>query len=472
MFLGKTRRIHFIGIGGAGMSGIAEVLINQGYDVTGSDLARSTVTEHLEKAGATIHYGHAAENVADCQVVVTSSAVKADNVEVKAAREQSVPVIRRAEMLAELMRMKYGIAIAGTHGKTTTTSLVGTLLAGGELDPTVVIGGKLKSVGSHAQLGQSEFLVAEADESDGSFLKLMPTVVVVTTLDEEHMEYYGTLDTLKEAFLNFINKVPFYGTAVLCLDEVNIQSLIPHVEKRAITYGLTSQADYTARNIRFKGLDTWFDVFHHGKALGTLHSVAPGRHNVLNTLAAVAVAMELNLTFDTIADALKQFRGVQRRFEIIHDTEPLVVVDDYGHHPVEIQATLRTVREVWPERRMVVVFQPHRYSRTRSLMQEFWSSFHNADCVIVNDIYAAGEDPVAGVTAGRMVEGIKNFGHKHVEYIADRKTTQDRLNQLLQPGDVLLTLGAGNIWELGRELIANLPARLRGGDAGKDSSSC
>lgn len=472
MFLGKTRRIHFIGIGGAGMSGIAEVLINLGYEVSGSDLNRSPVTEHLEKAGATIYFGHDANNVKDCQVVVASSAVKPENVEVKAARERMIPVIPRAEMLAELMRMKYGIAIAGTHGKTTTTSLVATILAGGGLDPTVVIGGKLKSAGSHAQLGQSEFLVAEADESDGSFLKLTPTVVVVTTLDEEHLEHYGSLDNMKEAFLSFINKVPFYGTAVLCLDEVNLQSLIPRIEKRYITYGLMSQADYTARNIRARGLDTWFDVFHQGRPLGTIHSVAPGRHNVLNTLAAVAVAMELNLTFDSIADSLKRFSGVQRRFEILHDTPPLVVVDDYGHHPAEIQATLRTVREVWPERRLVVVFQPHRYSRTRSLMKQFWSSFNDADCVIINDIYPAGEDPIEGVDARKLVDGVKHFGHKNVEYIPNRKDTQDRLATLLQPGDVLLTLGAGNIWELGRDLIANLPERLRDGNAGKDSSTC
>ena len=376
------------------MNGIAEVLINQGYEVTGSDLSKTHVTGHLETIGATVHYGHEAGNVGGAQVVVTSSAVKPDNVEVLSAREQMIPVIPRAEMLAELMRMKYGIAIAGTHGKTTTTSLVATVLAGGKLDPTVVIGGRLKSVGSHAKMGQSEYLVAEADESDGSFLKLIPTMVVVTTLDEEHMDHYGTLDNLKQAFLEFINKVPFYGTAVLCLDEVNLQSLIPRIEKRHITYGLMSQADYTARNIRVQGLDTWFDVVHQGKELGTIHSVAPGRHNVLNTLAAVAVGMELNLTFDTIAASLKEFKGVQRRFEILHDTEPLVVVDDYGHHPVEIQATLRTMKEVWPHRRLVVAFQPHRYSRTQSLLKQFWASFNDADYLIVNDIFPAGEEPV------------------------------------------------------------------------------
>lgn len=469
MFLGKTKRIHFIGIGGAGMSGIAEVLINQGYEVTGSDINRSSATAHLEKIGARIHFKHEAGNVQDCQVVVTSSAVKADNVEVLSAREKMIPVIPRAEMLAELMRMKYGIAIAGTHGKTTTTSLVATVLGGGQLDPTVVIGGKLKSVGSNAKMGQSEFLVAEADESDGSFLKLTPTIAVVTTLDEEHMDHYGTLDNLKEAFLKFLNNIPFYGTAVLCLDEINIQSLIPRLEKKYITYGLLSQADYTARNVTVRGLDTWFDVFYQGQELGQIHSVAPGRHNVLNTLAAVAVGMELNLTFAVIAEALKGFTGVQRRFEILQDTPALTVVDDYGHHPVEVQVTLRTAKEVWPTRRLVVVFQPHRYSRTQTLLKQFWSAFNDADCLIVTDIFAAGEEPIAGVSARRLADGIKNFGHKNVECIASLSDALDSLSSILQPGDVLFTLGAGNVWELGRDLLANLPERLRNGNPGKET---
>jgi len=469
MFLGKTKRIHFIGIGGAGMSGIAEVLINQGYEVTGSDMNRSPATAHLEKIGARIHFKHDADNVQDCQVVVTSSAVKADNVEVLCARKKMIPVIPRAEMLAELMRMKYGIAIAGTHGKTTTTSLVATVLGGGQLDPTVVIGGKLKSVGSNAKMGQSEFLVVEADESDGSFLKLTPTIAVVTTLDEEHMDHYGTLDNLKEAFLQFLNNIPFYGTAVLCLDETNIQSLIPRLEKKYITYGLLSQADYTARNVTFRGLDTWFDVFYQGQALGQIHSVAPGRHNVLNTLAAVAVGMELNLTFEVIAQALKGFTGVQRRFEILQDTPALTVVDDYGHHPVEVQVTLRTAKEVWPARRLVVVFQPHRYSRTQALLKQFWSAFNDADCLIVTGIFAAGEEPIAGVSAGSLAEGIKNFGHKNVECIESLSDALDTLVSLLKPGDVLFTLGAGNVWELGRDLLANLPERLRKGNPGKET---
>ncbi len=469
MFLGKTKRIHFIGIGGSGMSGIAEVLINEGYEVTGSDKSRSNVTEYLEKIGARIAYEHHAKNVDGCQVVVTSTAVKPDNVEVQSARKQTIPVIRRAEMLAELMRMKQGIAIAGTHGKTTTTSLVATGLTGGNLDPTVIIGGKLKSVGSHAKMGQSEFLVAEADESDGSFLKLTPTIAVVTTLDEEHMDFYKTLDNMKEAFLTFLNNIPFYGTSVLCLDEANIQSLIPQLEKRFITYGLVSQGDYTARNIRVKGLDTQFDVFYLGDELGTIHSVAPGKHNVLNTLAAVAVGMELNLTFDTIAQSLKQFTGVQRRFEIHHNTESLVVVDDYGHHPVEIQATLKTAKDVWPDRRLVVVFQPHRYSRTQTQMEHFWSAFNDSDTLIINDIFPAGEEPIKGVNAQGIVDGVRKFGHKNAEHVATPKETLKRLSRILEPGDVFMTLGAGNVWELGRDLLANIPERLREGKSGKDS---
>ena len=469
MFLGKTKRIHFIGIGGSGMSGIAEVLINEGYEVTGSDKSRSNVTEYLEKIGARIAYEHKAKIVDGCQVVVTSTAVKPDNVEVHSARKQTIPVIPRAEMLAELMRMKQGIAIAGTHGKTTTTSLVATVLAGGNLDPTVVIGGKLKSVGSHAKMGQSEFLVAEADESDGSFLKLTPTIAVVTTLDEEHMDFYKSLDNLKEAFLTFLNKIPFYGTSVLCLDELNIQSLIPKLEKRFITYGLVSQGDYTARNIRVKGLDTQFDVFYLGDELGTIHSVAPGKHNVLNTLAAVAVGMELNLTFDTIAQSLKQFTGVQRRFEIHHNTESLVVVDDYGHHPVEVQATLKTAQDVWPDRRLVVVFQPHRYSRTQTQMEHFWSAFNDSDNLIINDIFPAGEEPIEGIHSQGIVDGVRKFGHKNAEYVATPEETLQRLSRILEPGDVFMTLGAGNVWELGRDLLANLPERLREGKPGKDS---
>ena len=469
MFLGKTRRIHFIGIGGSGMSGIAEVLLNLGYEVTGSDLTRSHVTGHLEKLGARIRLGHEPEHVAGSQVVVVSSAIRPSNPEVREARRLMIPVIPRAEMLAELMRMKYGVAVAGTHGKTTTTSLIATVLAGGRLDPTVVIGGRLKSVGSHAKMGQSEFLVAEADESDGSFLKLFPTIAVVTTLDEEHLDFYGTLDRMKQAFIDFLNRLPFYGTAVLCLDDANLQSLIPRLEKRYLTYGLTSQADYTARDISIQGLDTWFEVMHQGTPLGRIHSVAPGRHNVLNTLAAVAVGLELEISFEDIAASLKDFKGVQRRFEVLHQSEALVLVDDYGHHPAEIRATLRTARDVWPHRRLVVVFQPHRYSRTRLLFDQFCSAFNDADRLVLLDIYPAGEDPDPEIHGAALAEGIKHFGHRDVTFIPRKEDLLSPLLQLIQPGDVVLTLGAGNVWELGRALLANLPAAFGPGAPEKDT---
>ncbi len=457
MFLGKTKQIHFIGIGGSGMSGIAEVLINQGFAVTGSDRSRSEVTEHLEQLGATIRYRHAGENVEGAQVVVASSAIQPDNLEVKAARENLIPVIPRAEMLAELMRMKHGIAIAGTHGKTTTTSLVATVLGGGGLDPTVVIGGRFKSFSGLAKLGQSEFMVAEADESDGSFLKLSPTFAVVTTLDEEHMDHYGTLDGIKEAFLTFINKVPFYGASILCLDDPNIQSLIPHIEKRTITYGLTSQADYTARSISIEGLKTYFTVYHQGRELGRVHSGALGQHNVLNTLAAVAVGMELNLEFSSIARSLEAFTGVRRRFEIVHQSESLTLVDDYGHHPVEIKATLKTAKDVWPDRNLIAVFQPHRFSRTHHLMDQFFQAFNDADHLIVIDIYPAGEAPIEGVHSRKLAEGTRESGHKRVDYIEDRNGVVPHLLNVLKPNDVVMTLGAGNVWELNRHLLANLP---------------
>ena len=454
MFLGKIQRIHFIGIGGSGMSGIAEVLINQDYEVSGSDPSSNRVTDHLKALGADIRHDHSAKNVRGKHVVVVSSAISDDNVEVQAAREQSIPVIPRAEMLAELMRMKYGIAIAGTHGKTTTTSLVATVLAAGNLDPTVVIGGRIKNMGGHAKLGQSQYLIAEADESDGSFLKLSPTLAVVTTLDEEHMDFYRTMQNMKSTFLQFLNKIPFYGAAILCLDDANLQSLLPRIEKRTITYGLKSQANYTARNISVEGLKTYFTVYHQGKKLGKILSGALGRHNVCNTLAAVAVGMELSMDFPTIAESLKTFTGVQRRFEILKQSESLIIVDDYGHHPVEIQATLSTAKEVWPDRRLVIVFQPHRYSRTKYLMESFFSSFNDADQLLLLDIYSAGEEAEEGIHSQRIAEGVKEFGHKNVEYIGSTESVIPHLQKILKPGDILMTLGAGNIGELSHRLAS------------------
>ena len=442
------------------MSGIAEVLINLDYEVTGSDRARSSVTERLESLGAKIYYCHSSKNVEDAHVIVTSTAINPDNPETISAKERMIPVIPRAEMLAELMRMKYGIAVAGTHGKTTTTSLIATILAEGQLDPTVVNGGRLKSLGSSAKLGQSEFLVAEADESDGSFLRLSPTLAVVTTLDEEHLDHYKTFDNMKSAFLEFMNRVPFYGATVICLDEPHLQSLIPKLDKRYITYGLNSQADYSARNISVFGVGINFDVVFRGKNLGTIASAIPGLHNVRNTLAAVAVGMELELDFDIVKAALKNFSGVQRRFEIVIDTDSFVLLDDYGHHPAEIKATLRTAKEVWPERRLLVVFQPHRYSRTRLLMESFWSSFNDADYLIVVPIYPAGEEPIEGASAKEIARGVRYCGHKHVEYLDDINEVVAVVLKAVRFGDIMMTLGAGNIGELCPRLADCLPDSL------------
>lgn len=439
------------------MSGIAEVLTNLGYQVSGSDQSRSRTTERLENLGVKINYSHAEENARDAHVVVVSSAIKQDNPELISAKNEMIPVIPRAEMLAELMRMKYGIAIAGTHGKTTTTSLIASVLAAGKLDPTVVNGGKIKSIDSHAKLGQSEFLVAEADESDGSFLKLSPSVAVVTTLDEEHLDHYQTFDALKEAFLVFLNRIPFFGAAIICLDEPNIQSLIPKLEKRYVTYGLNNQADFHAKNISNNGLNTTFEVWiRNEKKLGEITSNLPGEHNIRNTLAAIATGIELELDFETAKKAIEEFTGVQRRFEILGQSDSLTLVDDYGHHPAEISATLKAAREAWPEQRILVVFQPHRYSRTANLMEQFWSAFHHADCLIVTDIYPAGEIPIPGIDAARIAEGVKNYGHKNVEYLKSFEEIASYLEHNIESGDVLVTLGAGDIGEFSRNLASKL----------------
>ena len=451
----KIKHIHFVGIGGIGMSGIAEVLLNLGYRVSGSDLKESDTTERLKGLGAEIFVGHRAENIASPHVVVISSAVKSDNTEVAAAKEKKIPVIPRAEMLAELMRLKYGVAIAGAHGKTTTTSMVATVLAAGGIDPTVVIGGKLNSLGSNAKLGQGEFLVAEADESDGSFLKLTPTIAVVTNIDEEHLDYYRDIDEIKAAFLAFINKVPFYGVAVLCLDANHIQTLIPSVQKRYQTYGMSTQADYQARDVTLSPSGSRYRVIHHGGDLGWFELSVPGLHNVSDSLAAIAVARELELDVETIRRALKEFSGVQRRFQIKGEQKGILVVDDYGHHPTEIKATLAAAKEGLG-RRLVVVFQPHRYTRTQHLLKEFFTSFNQADAAIIMEIYSAGEPPIPGVSGTAIYEGIKKHGHKDVTFIADKAEVAGHCAAVLKPGDVLLTLGAGDVWKIGEQILENL----------------
>ena len=451
----KIQHIHFIGIGGIGMSGIAEVLLNLGYQVSGSDLRESDTTQRLRSLGGEIRIGHRAEHITDPHVVVISSAVKQDNVEVLAARARQVPVIPRAEMLAELMRLKYAVAIAGAHGKTTTTSMVATVVAAGGLDPTVVIGGKLNSLGSNAKLGQGEFLVAEADESDGSFLKLTPTIAVVTNIDEEHLDYYKDINEIKDAFLAFINKVPFYGVAVLCLDQVHIQSLLPQVQKRHVTYGTSSQADYRISDVTLLPLGARFRVTDQGGDLGWFELAVPGLHNVSNSVAAIAVARELEIDLEVVRKALREFSGVQRRFQVKGEAKGVLVVDDYGHHPTEVRATLAAAKAV-PGRRVVCLFQPHRYTRTKHLLAEFFSAFNQADAVIIMDIYAAGEQPLPGVTAQAVCDGIKGYGHKDVTHISGKDAVVEHLVRTLRPGDLFLTLGAGDVWKLGATVLERL----------------
>ena len=452
---GRIKNIHFVGIGGIGMSGIAEVLLNLGYHISGSDLKETEVTRRLRSLGCEISYGHRRENLREADVVVISSAIRQKNPEVEAADERLIPVIPRAEMLAELMRMKVGIAIAGTHGKTTTTSLISTVLAAGGLDPTVVIGGRLNSIGSNARLGQGEFLVAEADESDGSFLKLMPTIAVVTNIDPEHLDFYKGIEEIKESFLSFLEKIPFSGLAVLCLDHPNIQSLLPRLKKRFATYGLTTQADFQAKEIAFEGLSTSFDVVHHRQGIGRLSLRMPGIHNVYNALATLATAFELDIPFRVVQETLREFSGIQRRFQIKGEKKGILIVDDYGHHPVEIMATLKAARTGWGKR-IIAVFQPHRYTRTQALFKDFLTAFYDADVLILTDIYPAGEDRIEGVESKALFEGIREYGHKDVSYLADKGEIVGHLLRILSPGDLVITLGAGDIWQVSEELVKRL----------------
>ena len=454
----RYRHIHFVGIGGAGMSGIAELLVNLGYTVSGSDQRRSDTIERLERLGAKVFIGHDAAHLEGVHVLVYSSAVDRDNVEVAAARQHQIPVIRRAEMLAELMRLKYGIAVAGTHGKTTTTSMVGSVLAEGRLDPTIVVGGRVLSLGANVRLGQGDYLVAEADESDGSFLKLAPTVAVVTTVDAEHLDHYRTLDAIRDAFVAFLNKVPFYGAAIVCLDQPNIQLLLPRVETRVITYGLESGADLVARRLTLEGITSRFEVVHRGTVLGECRLRVPGHHNVANALAAIAVGLDLDIPFATIQKALAEFAGVQRRFQIRGKVAGVMVVDDYGHHPAEIRATLAAAKAGF-DGRVVTVFQPHRYTRTLHLRDEFVTAFNQADVLVVMDIYAAGEAPIAGVDAADLAERIRAHGHRNVTYFGgDRARLLDFLCEITRPGDLVLTMGAGDVGRLGPALLARIDA--------------
>ncbi|MBC2710349.1 MAG: UDP-N-acetylmuramate--L-alanine ligase [Desulfosarcina sp.] len=452
----KKYHIHFVGIGGIGMSGIAELLLNLGYRVSGSDVKASDITANLTQLGSTIHIGHRAEQVAGADVVVVSSAIDAKNPEVAAARQAAIPVIPRAEMLAELMRLKYSVAIAGAHGKTSTTSLVANVLAGGGLDPTVVIGGKLKSIDRNAVIGQGNFIVAEADESDGSFLKFSPTIAVVTNIDREHMDFYKDLDAIKKVFLNFIDRIPFYGLAVLCLDNEPLQGLLPAIKKRLTTYGRSTQADYQARDVSFGEMKSRFTVIHQGESLGEFRLAMPGMHNVYNALAAIAVGLELDIPLSSIKRSLETAEGVQRRMEIKGEVNGVTIVDDYGHHPTEIQVTLEAVKSNWPDRRKVVVFQPHRYTRTQALLEEFTRSFNNSDVLVVLPIYAASESPIAGVSGEALGDCIRAHGHRNVTCLNSLEACVDHLEKTLDPGDLLLTLGAGDVYRVGEMVLDRL----------------
>ena len=456
----KTKHIHFVGIGGIGMSGIAELLINLGYEVSGSDLKDTAITKNLVSLGGHIFREHKSENVKGADVVVYSSAVGRDNPEILEAKERYIPVIPRAEMLAELMRLKYGVAIAGAHGKTTTTSMVASILTCGQLDPTVVIGGRLDIWGgSNAKLGQGDILVAEADESDGSFLMLSPTIAVVTNMDHEHIDHYGDMDAIRETFTTFINKVPFYGVAILCLDNEEIQRIIPRLKKRCLTYGLTSQADLRGMDLEKEELKVSFDVLYHDSSLGRMVVEMPGEHNVLNALAAIAVGLELNLDIKFIKKGLKNLGGLARRFQVKGERDDILVLDDYGHHPTEIVATLRAVKECWPERRLIVAFQPHRYTRIKELYDKFVISFNQADILVVTSIYSAGENAINGVTSERLFQGIKEHGHKEVIHCQQQEEILPTLLSVIKPGDVVMTLGAGNIYRVGDQLLKELSTK-------------
>ncbi|MBX7148857.1 UDP-N-acetylmuramate--L-alanine ligase [bacterium] len=452
----KKLKMHFVGIGGVGMSGIAEVLLNLGYSVSGSDAKSSDNTKRLKRLGAKVYYKHQATNIDDAQVVVVSSAIKKDNPELVAAAAKHIPIIQRAEMLSELMRFsKYGIAVAGTHGKTTTTSLIASILYKAGLDPTMIIGGRVNHFRSNARLGKGDFMVAESDESDGSFLKLSPTIAVITNIDREHMEFYKTFDNVVECYRQFANKVPFYGTCIMCIDHPVVRELMPKIEKRVLTYGFSGEAQVMASNIKTENGHTFYDLtlFNAPKGRVTLNML--GEHNVLNSLAAFAVASELNISFAKTCQALKSFKGVHRRCEVLLTTSQVTVIDDYGHHPEEIKATIKTIREGFAGR-LVTVFQPHRYSRTEDLYEEFVTCFDRTDVLIMTDIYSAGEAPIKGIEAAQLAQDIARRSGKEIHYVKNDRHVVDNILKFVQPQDIVLTQGAGDITKIGKELAKKL----------------
>lgn len=444
-----------MGIGGIGMSGIAEVLLNLGFTITGSDRQLSSITERLEKLGAVIYRDHSGEQVLGADVVVISSAVPMDNVEVTAALNLKIPVIRRAEMLGELMRMKQGVAVAGTHGKTTTTSMVGLVLQEGGFDPTLIVGGRLRSLKTNAKLGEGDYLVVEADEFDRSFLQLTPTVAVITNIESEHLDCYKDVEEIKATFVTFANKVPFYGAVVLCLDEESLQEIIPLLHRRILTYGINPQAEVRGTDPSFHELHTEFTALWRDQVLGMIHLQLPGLHNVKNALAALAVGLELEIPFKKIKKALEEFTGVHRRFEIKADVGGVLIVDDYAHHPTEIKASLKGAQDGW-DRRVVTVFQPHLYSRTRDFYHDFGQSFFDADILIITDIYPAREEPLPGVTGELVANAARALGHRQVVYIPDQEQVADYLHQIVREGDMVITMGAGDIWKVGDALLGKM----------------
>jgi UDP-N-acetylmuramate--alanine ligase len=461
MFL-KPQHVHFVGIGGIGMSGIAEVLLSLGYEVSGSDLRSSPITERLAKLGAKIHIGHRAANVADAKALVVTSALDENNPEVAESRRLQIPVIPRGEMLAELMRLKFGIAIAGSHGKTTTTSMVASILNHAALDPTVVVGGRVAAMGgSNARIGKSQLLVVESDESDGSFLKLAPIIAVVTNIDREHLDHYASIDDIRQSFTEFVNKVPFYGAAVLCMEDPNIQQIFPAVRRRTITYGRTAQVDLQIEDVTLSPRGSEFRIRRRGDSVSTFRLNVPGVHNVLNATAAIAVGLEMELPFQEIRDGLAQFSGVERRFTVRGVERGVTVVDDYGHHPTEIKATLAAAR-LSDYNNIRVLFQPHRYTRTKHLLDDFGTAFHQADDVYLLDIYAASEETIEGVSGETLAEKVRSYGHRSVHYVATMAEGIEAIAAAAQPGDLILTLGAGNISQSGDKILERLRGAVNG----------
>jgi len=451
----NIKKVHFVGIGGIGMSGIAEILFNQGFVISGSDKNLSEVTKRLSDIGMTIYEGHSPENLKDADVLVYSSAVTVDNPEVKSAIARNIPIIKRAEMLAECMRMKYGIGIAGTHGKTTTTSMVGLTLTEGGIDPTIIVGGKLSGLGgTNARLGQGEFIVVEADEFDRTFLKLTPTVAALTTLESEHLDTYKDLDDIKRAFTEFANKVPFYGFVILCIDEPELKNIKSEINKKVITYGLSKEADLKAVDIKQNTFNSSFTVIYNDNELGKINLKIPGKHNIKNSLVAVCIGLELGVEFNVIKSALEKFAGVYRRFEVKYNKE-LLVVDDYAHHPTETRATLTGIRDGW-KNRLIVVFQPHLYSRTRDFYNEFAKSFVDTDLFICTDVYPAREEKIEGVTGKLITDALEELGHTNVTYLKNKNDVPELLNKLKENGDIIITMGAGDIWKYGDQFVEML----------------